>query len=218
VQTKEPAVLLAVDVGNSQTVIGVFEGSELREHWRISTEAQRTPDELALVFGGLMSFADLSFSKNVHGVIVSSVVPVVTEMLRVMSYKYFHFEPIVVGPGIKTGMALAVDNPREVGADRIVNALAAYAERGGPGIVVDFGTATSFDVYWAGPSRPVWRPRCPPCRPKARSCLASSWSSPSVPSVARRSRPCARGPSTGSPDRSIGSCRRSSTSWAGSPS
>jgi type III pantothenate kinase len=142
-------MLLAVDVGNSQTVIGVFEGADLRDHWRISTESQRTPDELALVFGGLMAFSDLSFSKNVHGVIVSSVVPVVTEMLRVMSHKYFHFEPVVVGPGIKTGMPMAVDNPREVGADRIVNALAAYAERGGPGIVVDFGTATSFDVYSA---------------------------------------------------------------------
>jgi type III pantothenate kinase len=142
-------VLLAVDVGNSQTVIGVFDGvgHEVREHWRISTEAQRTPDELALIFGGLMSFADLSFSKNVHGVIVSSVVPVVTEMLRVMTHKYFHFAPVVVGPGIRTGMALAVENPREVGADRLVNALASYEEHGGPGIVVDFGTATSFDVY-----------------------------------------------------------------------
>jgi type III pantothenate kinase len=96
-----------------------------------------------------MSFADLSFSKNVHGVIVSSVVPVVTEMLRVMTHKYFHFAPVVVGPGIRTGMALAVENPREVGADRLVNALAAYEAHGGPGIVVDFGTATSFDVYSA---------------------------------------------------------------------
>jgi type III pantothenate kinase len=143
------AMLLAVDVGNSQTVIGVFNGDDLEQHWRISTEAQRTPDELALVFGGLMAFAELSFSRNVHGVIVSSVVPVVTEMLRVMTRKYFHFPPIIVGPGIRTGMALAVDNPREVGADRIVNALAAYHLHGGPGIVVDFGTATSFDVYSA---------------------------------------------------------------------
>jgi type III pantothenate kinase len=117
------------------------------QHWRISTEAQRTPDELALIFGGLMAFADLSFSRNVHGVIVSSVVPVVTEMLRVMTHKYFHFTPVIVGPGVRTGMALEVDNPREVGADRLVNALAAYDEYGGPGVVVDFGTATSFDVY-----------------------------------------------------------------------
>jgi type III pantothenate kinase len=142
-------MLLAVDVGNSQTVIGVFNGEELIQHWRISTEAQRTPDELALLFGGLMAFEDLSFSKNVHGLIVSSVVPVGTEMLRVMTRKYFHFAPVVVGPGVRTGMALAVDNPREVGADRLVNALAAFERFGGPGIVVDFGTATSFDVYSA---------------------------------------------------------------------
>jgi type III pantothenate kinase len=140
-------MLLAVDVGNSQTVIGVFNGDDLAQHWRISTEAQRTPDELALIFGGLMAFADLSFSRNVHGVIVSSVVPVVTEMLRVMTHKYFHFTPVIVGPGVRTGMALEVENPREVGADRLVNALAAYAEYGGPGLVVDFGTATSFDVF-----------------------------------------------------------------------
>ncbi len=140
-------MLLAVDVGNSQTVIGVFENNELKHHWRISTDSQRTPDELALLFGGLMGYADLSFSRNVHGVIVSSVVPVVTEMLRVMTYKYFHFDPVVVGPGVRTGMALAVDNPKEVGADRIVNAIALHTLRGGPGIVVDFGTATSFDVY-----------------------------------------------------------------------
>jgi type III pantothenate kinase len=140
-------MLLAVDVGNSQTVIGVFQGEEMTSHWRISTDPERTPDELALMFGGLMSFEDLSFSRNVHGVIVSSVVPVVTEMLRVMTHKYFHFAPVIVGPGTRTGMAMAVDNPREVGADRIVNALAAYEEFGGPGIVVDFGTATSFDVY-----------------------------------------------------------------------
>lgn len=142
-------MLLAVDVGNSQTVIGVFNGDDLVEHWRISTEAQRTPDELALLFGGLMSFADLSFSKNVHAVIVCSVVPVVTEMLRVMTHKYFHFRPVFVGPGVRTGMAVVVDNPREVGSDRLVNALAAHDLHGGPGVVVDFGTATSFDVYTA---------------------------------------------------------------------
>ncbi|HVM14676.1 MAG TPA: type III pantothenate kinase [Egibacteraceae bacterium] len=140
-------MLLAVDVGNSQTVIGVFNGEDLVDHWRISTQAQRTPDELALLFGGLMSFANLSFSKNVHGVVVCSVVPVVTEMLRVMTHKYFHFPPVFVGPGVRTGMAVTVDNPREVGADRLVNALAANAIHGGPGVVVDFGTATSFDVY-----------------------------------------------------------------------
>lgn len=142
-------MLLAVDVGNSQTVIGVFNGDRMANHWRISTDPDRTPDELALLFGGFMAFEDLSFSRNVHGVIVSSVVPVVTEMLRVMTHKYFHFDPVIVGPGTRTGMALSVDNPREVGADRLVNALAAFEQYGGPGVVVDFGTATSYDVYSA---------------------------------------------------------------------
>ncbi len=142
-------MLLAVDVGNSQTVIGVFDGDDLTQHWRISTDAQRTPDELALVFSGFMAFENLSFTRNVHGLVVSSVVPVVTEMLRVMTHKYFHFAPLIVGPGVRTGMALDVDNPREVGADRLVNALGAFTAFGGPGVVVDFGTATSFDVYSA---------------------------------------------------------------------
>jgi type III pantothenate kinase len=141
-------VLLAVDVGNTQTVIGVWNGDELAQHWRVATDAERTADELALLFGGLMSFENLSFSRNVHGVVISSVVPVVTERLREMTQRYFHFPPVVVEPGTRTGMAIVrYDNPPEVGADRLVNALAAHAEYGGPGIVVDFGTSTNFDVY-----------------------------------------------------------------------
>jgi type III pantothenate kinase len=140
-------MLLAVDVGNSQTVIGVFEGEKLAQQWRISTDARRTADEFALLFQGLMAFENLSFSRNVHGVVISSVVPFVTEMLREMTTRYFHFPPVVVEPGTRTGIAIKMDNPREVGADRLVNALAAFAEYGGPGVVVDFGTATSFDVF-----------------------------------------------------------------------
>ncbi len=140
-------MLLAVDVGNSQTVVGVFDGDDLPRHWRISTESERTPDELALLIGGLMRYAGLTFPDDVDGLVVSSVVPAVTEMLRVMAHKYIDAVPLVVGPGVRTGVPIAVDNPREVGADRIVNTLAAHAELGGPGIVVDFGTATSFDVY-----------------------------------------------------------------------
>ena len=140
-------MLLAVDVGNTQTVIGVFDGEKLNQHWRISTDTRRTADELALLFQGLMAFENLSFSRNVHGLVISSVVPFITEMLREMTTRYFHFSPIVVEPGTKTGIAIKMDNPREVGADRLVNALAAFHEYGGPGIVVDFGTATSFDVY-----------------------------------------------------------------------
>jgi type III pantothenate kinase len=139
-------MLLAVDIGNSQTVIGVFDGSDLARHWRISTEAGRTPDEHALVFEGLLAFADLSFSRNVHGVVLCSVVPQVTEAMREMTEAYFHFAPIVVEPGIRTGLALRYDNPREIGPDRIVNAVAAATLYGAPAIVVDFGTSTNFDV------------------------------------------------------------------------
>jgi type III pantothenate kinase len=142
-------MLLAVDVGNSQTVLGVFDGEELVRHWRISTEAGRTPDEHALILQGLLAFADLSFSRNVHGVVLSSVVPAVVEALREMTERYFHFEPIVVGPGIRTGMALRYDNPKEIGPDRIVNAVAAATLHGAPAVVVDFGTSTNFDVVGA---------------------------------------------------------------------
>jgi type III pantothenate kinase len=139
-------VLLAVDVGNSQTVVGVFDADELVRHWRLATEAGRTPDEHALIFGGLLEFADLSFSRNVHGVVVSSVVPQVTVALREMTQNYFHFAPVVVEPGIKTGLSLRYENPREIGPDRIVNSVAAATLYGAPAIVVDFGTSTNFDV------------------------------------------------------------------------
>jgi len=142
-------VLLAVDVGNSNTVIGVFTGDRMVEHWRISTDHDRTVDEQALLFQGLLQFADLSFTHNLHGVIISSVVPTVTETLREMVIRYFPFPPIVVEPGIRTGIALRYDNPREIGADRIVNAVAALELHGGPAIVVDFGTSTNFDVVSA---------------------------------------------------------------------
>ncbi|MFT5222197.1 MAG: type III pantothenate kinase [Glaciecola sp.] len=139
-------VLLAVDVGNSNTVLGIFRGEELVEHWRISTDQHATVDELALQFHGLLAFADLSFSGNVRGVIISSVVPKVTESLREMVTHYFPFPPVVVEPGIRTGIALRYDNPKEIGADRLVNAVAAYTLYGAPSIVVDFGTSTNFDV------------------------------------------------------------------------
>lgn len=142
-------MLLAVDAGNSTTVIGVFEGDDLVEHWRVSTEADRTADEWALVFQGFMAFQNLSFSRNVHGMVMSSVVPLVTERLVEMTRRYFPFPPVVVRPGIKTGFGINMDNPREVGADRLVNAIAAHHRFGGPGVVVDFGTSTNFDVYTA---------------------------------------------------------------------
>lgn len=142
-------MLLAVDVGNTTTVIGVFDGEKLAQHWRISTDADRTADELALLFGGLLAFANLSFSRNVHGVVISSVVPILTERMREMTERYFHFAPVLVEPGTRTGMPIRYDYPHEVGADRLVNALACYEEYGGPGIVVDFGSSTNFDVVSA---------------------------------------------------------------------
>ena len=140
-------MLLAMDIGNSQTVVGVYDGDWLMRHWRVSTEARRTSDELAMQLQGLLTLMDLSLSTNITGVVISSVVPPLTEAFRLMAARYLDVVPVVVGPGTRTGTAIRTDNPREVGADRLVNALAAYDKYGGPGIVVDFGTATSFDVY-----------------------------------------------------------------------
>lgn len=139
-------MLLAVDVGNTETVMGVFRDDELTWHWRLSTVPDRTADELALLFGGLLEHQDLSFDRHVTAVVVSSVVPSATQALREMVRRYFGFRPVVVGPGVKTGVPVLTDNPKEVGADRVVNAAAAIERLGAPAIVVDFGTATTFDA------------------------------------------------------------------------
>lgn len=139
-------MLLAVNVGNTNTVLGVFRGAELEHQWRTSTETERTADELAVLFGGLLEQADLSFSNQITGVVISSVVPTSTGALRDMVERYFNFPPVIVEPGTKTGMPILTDNPRELGADRVVNALAAYSRYGGPCIVIDFGTATTYDA------------------------------------------------------------------------
>ncbi len=142
-------MLLAIDVGNTETVLGVFKGDELTWHWRMATVHDRTADELALMFGGFLEQQGLSFTKQVTGVVIASGVPSVSVALRDMTERYFHFSPIVVEPGVKTGIPILIDNPREVGPDRVVNALAAFTKYGGPSIVVDFGTATNFDVVSA---------------------------------------------------------------------
>jgi type III pantothenate kinase len=142
-------VLLAIDVGNTETLIGVFQGNELQWHWRTSTVAERTPDELALMLGGFLEQQGLSFSRQITGVALASVVPDQTLALREMVDNYFHFSPVVVEPGTRTGIPIHYDNPKDVGADRIANAAAAFAKFGGPSIVVDFGTATTFDVISA---------------------------------------------------------------------
>ena len=139
-------MLLAVDVGNTETMMGVFRDEELTWHWRLSTVPERTADELALLFGGLLEHQDLSFDRHVTAVVISSVVPSATQALREMVRGYFGFRPVVVEPGTKTGVPVLTDNPREVGADRVVNAVAALDKYGGPAIVVDFGTATTFDA------------------------------------------------------------------------
>ena len=139
-------MLLAADVGNTEIVLGVFRGAELAHTWRISTQAERTADELALLFSGFLAQADMSFESQVTGLVVASVVPDVTAAMREMASRYFPVPPVIVGPGTKTGVPILTDNPREVGADRVVNALAAFSRFGGPAIVVDFGTATNFDV------------------------------------------------------------------------
>jgi type III pantothenate kinase len=139
-------MLLAIDVGNTQSVLGVFRGEELVWHWRMATRRDRTPDELALLFGGFLSQQGLSFSQEITGVVMASVVPDQAQALREMVDQYFGFRPVVVEPGIKTGISIQTDNPKEVGADRIVNGLAAFSKYGGPCIVVDFGTATTYDA------------------------------------------------------------------------
>jgi len=141
-------MLLALDVGNTNTVVGVFEGQTLLRHWRLSTRREGTRDEYAMLIKGLFDFAGLDFQR-VSAVIISSVVPPLQGPLEEMVRQYFGVEPMVVGPGIKTGMPILYESPRDVGADRIVNAVAAFEAYGGPCIVVDFGTATTFDAISA---------------------------------------------------------------------
>jgi type III pantothenate kinase len=136
-------MLLVIDVGNTNIVFGVFKGDKLLYDWRIATEKDRTSDEYGLLFEQIFKYHGLC-PKNVEDVIISSVVPTLMHTLSAMSIKYFDREPIVVGPGVKTGMNIRYDNPREVGADRIVNAVAGYEKYGGPLIIVDFGTAITF--------------------------------------------------------------------------
>ena len=135
-------MLLTVDVGNTNTVLGLFDGDHLFESYRIKTDPRVTADELALMFRGL-----LSGHAEPDGVSVCSTVPAVLDQLTAMFDRYFSRLPtVVVGPGVKTGVPILTDNPREVGPDRIVNTLAAHSLYGGPAVVVDFGTSTNFDV------------------------------------------------------------------------
>jgi type III pantothenate kinase len=144
-------MILAVDVGNTQTVLGLMEGSSIREHWRIATDATLTADELRVKVGALLAAEGLDW-KSVSRIVLSSVVPALTASYEEMAERATGEAPMVVGPGIKTGMPIRYDDPREVGADRIVNGVAALDAFGAPVIVIDFGTATTLDVIDAGGS------------------------------------------------------------------
>ncbi len=136
-------VILVLDIGNSNIVIGVYREDRILAHWRLSTNRQQTADEYGMMLKTLFSCENLD-SGAVRAVVISSVVPPLMDNIERMVRKYFGCEPLLVGPGIKTGMKILYDNPKEVGADRIVNAVAAIEKYGGPVIVVDFGTATTF--------------------------------------------------------------------------
>lgn len=136
-------MLLVIDVGNTNMVLGVYKDTELLDHWRISTDRQRTTDEYGVLIRELFYLNNLR-ADDINAIIISSVVPPVVPTLERMCQRYFGLSPLLIGPGVKTGMDIRYDNPREVGADRIVNAVAAYEKYGGPVIIVDFGTATTF--------------------------------------------------------------------------
>jgi type III pantothenate kinase len=157
-------MLLVLDVGNTNTVLGVFARvaklhpgeagdaepafERLVAHWRVTTSRTQTVDEYGVLFRNLFSMANLEVS-GIHGIVVSSVVPPLDTVLREVCERYFNLKPLFIEPGVKTGMPVQYDNPAEVGADRIVNAVAAFEQYGGPCIVVDFGTATTFDCVSA---------------------------------------------------------------------
>ena len=153
-------MLLVIDVGNTNTVLGVFargaeragaDASEVSPHygplvanWRVGSHLGRTVDEYGVIFRNLFSMEDLEVS-GVHGIVISSVVPPLDSVLRQVCERYFKTKPLFIEPGVKTGMPVLYENPAEVGADRIVNAVAAFEKYGGPCVIVDFGTATTFD-------------------------------------------------------------------------
>jgi type III pantothenate kinase len=141
-------VLLAIDVGNTQSHLGLFNGSDLVEHWRFATRVEATADELAVRVSTLLALRGLE-TGAVDGSIVSSVVPQLTPEYFGMSERYLSGDCLILGPGVRTGMAIQLENPRELGADRLANAVAAFDRLGGPCAVADFGTAITFDVVSA---------------------------------------------------------------------
>jgi type III pantothenate kinase len=141
-------MLLAVDVGNTQTVLGLYEGERLVEHWRLATEAERTGDELAALLARLLELRGRTFAE-IDGVALSSTVPLLLRAYEELADRYIEAPLLALGPGVRTGISVLYDDPREVGPDRIANAVAARARYGSPCIVVDFGTSTNFDAVSA---------------------------------------------------------------------
>jgi type III pantothenate kinase len=145
-------MLLVLDVGNTNTVLGVFAENHsqgrLVAHWRVATIQTQTVDEYGVLFRNLFAMANIEVAA-IKGIIISSVVPPMDSVLREVCERYFHTKPLLVEPGVKTGMPVQYDNPAEVGADRVVNGVAAFEKYGGPCVVVDFGTATTFDAVSA---------------------------------------------------------------------
>lgn len=138
-------MVLVVDIGNTNIVIGVYNSNELIGNWRMVTKNEKTSDEYGIFILNLLQYNDIDYH-NIKSAIVSSVVPNVMYSFENAIKKFFNIEPIIVGPGVKTGITISNDNPREVGADRIVGLVAAYDLYGGPLIVIDFGTATTYDI------------------------------------------------------------------------
>jgi type III pantothenate kinase len=137
-------MLFVVDIGNTQTVLGVFKGERLLRDWRIATDKSKTADEYGILIQNLFAAVDILLHEF-EAVAISCVVPSLTQTFEEFCWKYLHLKPLMIGPGVKTGMPILMDNPKEVGADRIVNAVAAYHRLREACIVVDFGTATTFD-------------------------------------------------------------------------
>jgi len=138
-------MLFVIDIGNTNIVMGIYQGDKLEHYWRISTDISKTSDELGLLLNQLFCYKGLSF-KDINAIAISSVVPNLMSDMKTMCEEYIGVKPLIIGSNIKTGLEIKVDNPKEVGADRIVNAVATIEKYGAPVIVVDFGTATTFDA------------------------------------------------------------------------
>jgi type III pantothenate kinase len=141
---REGFYLLVVDIGNTHTVLGVYRGESLLGHWRLASDPHRTADEVGVFLRNLFAISGIQVAE-VQGIAIASVVPALTPVFEEVAREYFHRDPLVVGPGIRTGMPIHYEDPREVGADRIVNAVAGYARYPTSLVIVDFGTATTFD-------------------------------------------------------------------------